>query len=156
MNYKGKVTPQQDTGWGVIYRLNDLFREVESLAPSGKYEDWNFKLDRIFSNLCYRDSLEIDKDTDDNITSIKFKEEAFKVKSFLDNEITKAKSVRTSVINKTPSGKEYAHKRDFLKAKNDLYKAIFLKEVWLRKYMQELGLYLKEVEHNPAGAMFGK
>ena len=31
-----------------------------------------------------------------------------------------------------------------------------LKEIWLRKYMSELGLYLKEVEHNPAGAMFGR
>ena len=47
MKYKSNVTPQQDTGWGVIYRLNDLFREIETLAPSGEYDKWNFKLDRI-------------------------------------------------------------------------------------------------------------
>ena len=156
MKRNSNITPQQDTGWGVIYRLNDLFREVEVLAPSGKYDDWNFKLDRIFNNLCYREHLEIKKDTEENIISISFKEEAFMIKSFLDKKIMKAKSEMSDAKNKVPNGQEFVNKKTYLQAKNKLYKTIFLKEVWLRKYMQQLGLYLKEVEHNPAGAMFGK
>lgn len=157
MAYKSNTTPNQDTGWGVIFRLNDLFREIEYLATSGKYDEWNYKLDRIFSNLCYRNPFDIKRDSSGNILSIEFDEEAYKIKIFLDNQILKHKKEMTTAKNKMPLGQE--DKRiniDFIQAKKKLYKAVFMKEIWLRKYMMELGLYLKEVEHNPAGAMWGK
>ena len=158
MAYKhnSNVTPQQDTGWGVIYRLNDLFREVEALAPTGKYDDWNFKLDRIFSNLCYRTALDIKKNTEGKIVSIEFNEDAFNVKHFLDQEILKAKKEMSISRKAIPESKDYQKDKDWIHAKKKLYSTIMLKEIWLRKYMSELGLYLKEVEHNPAGAMWGK
>lgn len=158
MAYKhnSNITPQQDTGWGVIYRLNDLFREVEQLAPSGNYDEWNFKLDRIFSNLCYRNPFKTVKDKDENIQSIEFDEEGYRIKMFLDKQIVKAKMEMSQAKKKIPQTKENAKSKEWVKAKNKLYKEIFIKEIWLRKYMQELGLYLKEVEHNPAGAMWGK
>jgi len=149
------VTPQQDTGWGVIYRLNDLFRQVEELAPSGKYDDWNFKLDRIWSNLLYRDKLEI-KEANDNIVSIEFNEEPYKIKMFFDSEIVKAKSEMRNSIKGEEDKKSATKKKEYIHAKNKLYKIILKKEIWLRKFMSDLGLYLKEVEHNPAGAMFGR
>jgi len=156
MAYKSNVTPQQDTGWGVIYRLNDLFREIETLATNGKYDEWNYKLDRIFSNLCYRNPLKIEKDKNENISSIEFDEESFRVKLFLDTQILKHKRDMKIAEKKIPVGHESSKSKEWIKAKKELYKSIFLKEVWLRKYMSELGLYLKEVEYNPAGAMWGK
>ena len=36
-----------------------------------------------------------------------------------------------------------------------LYETLGYKDVWLRKFMQENGLYLKEIEFNPANAMWG-
>jgi hypothetical protein len=149
------VSTQQDTGWGVIYRLNDLFREVENLAPSGKYDEWNFKLDRIFSNLCYRNPLKIKKNGE-KIVSINLDEEAYRIKLFLDYEILKYKSEMSQAKKDVPPERQKTLSKEWVQAKKKLYKAIFLKEIWLRKYMQELGLYLKEVEHNPAGAMWGK
>jgi hypothetical protein len=156
MAYKSNVVPQQDTGWGVIYRLNDLFREIEVLAPLGKYDEWNYKLDRIFSNLCYRNSLEIKKDDNNKIISIEFDEEAYEIKIFFDTQILKAKKEMNDAKKKIPEEKDYLKEKDYVMGKRKLYKQILLKEIWLRKYMQELGLYLKEVEHNPAGAMWGK
>jgi hypothetical protein len=157
MSYKSSnVTPNQDTGWGVIYRLNDLFREVESLAPSGKYDEWNIKLDRIFSNLAYRNPLNIVKDKDKNIISIEFDEDAYKVKLFFDEQILKHKKEMGDAKKKVHEGRDDTVNKDWVIAKKKLYKQILMKEIWLRKYMQELGLYLKEVEHNPAGAMWGK
>jgi hypothetical protein len=156
MAYKTSVTPQQDTGWGVIFRLNDLFREVESLAPSGKYDEWNIKLDRIFSNLVYRNPFKIVKDKNDKIVSIEFDEEAYDIKTFFDEQILKHKKEMNEAKKKIPSEKDEKTSREWIVAKKKLYKAIFIKEIWLRKYMQSNGLYLKEVEHNPAGAMWGK
>ena len=156
MAYKSNVTPQQDTGWGVIYRLNDLFREIEVFAPLGKYDEWNFKLDRIFSNLCYRSSFKIIKDTDDKIISIEFDEDSYNIKMFLDSIILKSKSEMATAKRQLNEGTDYTKNIKWIQGKKKLYKAIFMKEIWLRKYMQELGLYLKEIESNPAGAMFGK
>jgi len=156
MAYKSNVTPQQDTGWGVIYRLNDLFREVEVLSPSGKYDEWNFKLDRIWSNLMYRNPLDIKFDDKKNVISVKFDEDAYTVKLYFDNEILKSKKEMNDARRKIPEGKDSLKCKNYVIGKRKLYKTILLKEIWLRKYMQELGLYLKEVEHNPAGAMWGK
>ncbi len=149
-----KVTPQQDTGWGVIYRLNGLFAEVEELAPSGKYDDWNLKLDRIWSNLLYRNPLDWEEEKDE-IIGVKLSDEDFLKKDFLDEKILKAKA-EVSKAKKRMVPEETKFTSEYIKAKRKLYKALMLKEIWLRKYMYELGLYLKEVEHNPAGAMWGK
>jgi len=156
MAYKSNVTPNQDTGWGVIYRLNDLFREVESLAPSGRYDEWNIKLDRIFSNLVYRNPLKIRRDDNKEIISIEFDEDAYNIKTFFDSQILKHKKRMSDAKKKFPVGTDDKINKEWVIAKKELYKQILMKEIWLRKYMQELGLYLKEVEYNPAGAMWGK
>jgi len=155
MRTKHSVSPKQDTGWGVIYRLNDLFKEIEVLAPAGKYDEWNFKLDRIFSNLCYRNKLKVIKDKEKKIIDIKFDEEPYNIKEFLDKKILQAKAKLSQAKRNTPIEVEPTKNKDYVIAKKELYKAIFLKEIWLRKYMYDLDLYLKEVEYNPATAMFG-
>jgi len=149
-----KVTPQQDTGWGVIYRLNGLFTEVETLAPSGKYDDWNIKLDRIWSNLVYRNPLEWEEEGGE-IIGVKFSDEDFAKKNFLDTEILKAKS-GVSTARRKMVAEDTKQSSEYILAKRKLYQALMLKEIWLKKYMHELGLYLKEISHNPAGSMWGK
>lgn len=156
MAYKSNSTPQQDTGWGVIYRLNDLFREVEDLSTKGKYDEWNYKLDRIFSNLCYRNPLKIKRDEAKKIISIDFDEDSYKIKLYFDSQVLKHKNDMSKAIKKIPEGNEPKKNKEWIQAKKQLYKTLFMKEIWLRKFMTELGLYLKEVEYNPAGAMFNR
>lgn len=148
------VIPDKDTGWGLIYRLNNLFNQVELLAPKGQYDEWNFKLDRIFINLAYREKLKIIK-KDDEVTSVEYDEEAFSVKSYFDKQISLIKK-KMRTIKKDNPDKEYTKTKEYILEKNNLYNMTNLKEVWLRKYMQQLGLYLKEVENNPGGSMFGR
>lgn len=151
--YKHKSTPTQDTGWGLIFRLNDLLREVETLAPQGRYDEWNFKLDRIWANLCYREDVEIEYD-EDEIKEIKLNDKDFKEKDFLDNSISEAKRKMREARKK--SGENYQTSSDYIKWKNEIYKRLLLKDVWIRKLMRLNNLYLKEIKTNPAGAMFGR
>jgi hypothetical protein len=150
-----KVTPQQDTGWGVIYRLNGLFSEVEVLAPAGKYDDWNFKLDRIWSNLCYREDLDIKRDSNNKIISIEFQQADIEKKQYFDNQIKSARFKMNQARRKVPESKSYKSNPEYKIAKNHLYDCLLMKEIWLRKMMRELKLYLKEIKHNPSGAMWG-
>lgn len=149
-------TTQQDTGWGVIYRLNNLFSEVEVLAPSGQYDSWNFKLDRIWSNLVYKNPMEIKKSPDGKIISMDFSEDDMSEKDFLDTQILLAKSEMAKAKKSSPPEENYEKKPDYVRGKKRLYRALLKKEIWLRKKMFTLGLYLKEVEYNPAGAMFNR
>ena len=40
-------------------------------------------------------------------------------------------------------------------ANNHWYHAVQLKDIWLRKLMMSLGLYLKEIERRPGSSFFG-
>jgi len=53
----GFNSPDKDAGWGLIYRLNNLWAQVDPKATSGDYEGWNFVLDRIYCNLLYEDNM---------------------------------------------------------------------------------------------------
>lgn len=150
---KPSLVPQQDTGWGLIYRLNDLFGKVEKFAPSGRYDDWNFTLDRIWCNLLYRNDIEVEEDGEGKIISVELSEQDTRIKFFLDKKIMIAKSNVNRVSDgdsKTFNGKKLAE------AKLEYYNSLMLKDIWLRKFMSQLGLYLKEVEHDPSKAIYGR
>jgi hypothetical protein len=152
-----KVSPNQDTGWGLIYRLNALFSEVEEFAPLGRYEDWNFKLDRIWSNLCYREDMQITRDGEKKIINVEISEDMIDIKRFLDDKIKRAKTEFNKSQRKiNKDDKIPGEILNFKKAKNEYYDAILKKEVWLRKHMRYLGLYLRESRYNPSGSMWGK
>jgi hypothetical protein len=148
------VTPSQDTGWGLIFRLNDLLRDVELLAVQGKYGDWNFKLDRIWANLCYREDVEIKRDKDGEIKEIKLKDLDIKEKNYLDEQISEAKLGMKQIRRENPEN--FASNKDYNKWKNELYRRLLLKDIWIRKLMRKNNLYMKEIKSNPAGAMFGR
>jgi len=148
-----KISPQQDAGWGLIYRLNDLWRKVERCAPAGKYDEWNFSLDRIWCNLLYRNDVIITKDAKQEIiVSIELSEEDIDEKNFLDKKIFEARMVMERGKKNQETN---ADKKNFTKAKMDYYNALMLKDVWLKKFMNKLGLYLKEVTKDPSKAIYG-
>ena len=46
-------------------------------------------------------------------------------------------------------------KRAYNAAKQAHYDTLLTKDIWLRKFMHELGLYMKEYDFNPATSLFG-
>lgn len=155
MAFKKKklTTPQQNAGWGLIFRLNDLWKEVEGHAPKGDYEMWNFKLDRIWCNLLYRNVVDIERDKKTGkILAITLNQEDIEEKEFLDNQISKWKK---EMKHLTDVEGNIISKIKFNQAKRNYYNALMLKDVWLRKFMNKLDLYLQEIEFDPSKAIYG-
>lgn len=139
--------PDKDAGWGLIFRLNGLWDMVDRKAQSGRFDDWEVALDRIYSNLLYRNPVEEIKDDDGNVIDVKLADKDVKVRRVLKSKISKCKLDQVEAIKK----------RDALalkKAKQEHYNSLLIYEVWLRKFMQEHKLYLKEHESNPSKAMW--
>ena len=158
MVYHHESTPDKDTGWGLIFRLNDLLNAIENYCVAGKYDDWNFKLDRIWINLTYREGMKITRDEKTNcILDMELEETDFEEKEFIDNKIAGIKKdLKTyeRLLEKNPDEKIYLVK--YRKIKNQLYKTLIIKDIWIRKLMNKNKLYIKELKSNPAGAMWGK
>ena len=155
MAYKKKklTTPQQNAGWGLIFRLNDLWKEVEGHAPKGAYDMWNFKLDRIWCNLLYRNDVDIERDKKTSkILGMQLCKDDLEEKEFLDNQISKYKKEMKSL--KDAEGK-ITNKPKHNQAMRNYYNTLMLKDVWLRKFMNELDLYLQEIEFDPSKAIYG-
>jgi hypothetical protein len=144
--FKPSLSPDKDAGWGLIYRLNNLWARVDTPAENGDYDAWNNVLDRIYCNLLYRNKIDIIKNEQNGeIIEVKINEEPHKIFTYLTKNIFQAKSnyLRT------------ANARDKAIMRSRWYHKVLLKDVWLRKYMQELGLYLKEVANDPGSVLFG-
>lgn len=157
MKHFGEIAPDKDTGWGLIFRLNDLLNEVENLSIQGKYDDWNFRLDRIWTNLIYREKLTITRDENNNIVAMELDKSDFEEKTFIDNKLMKVKKdLKTyeRLMEKNPGNNIYISKYKLYK--NNLYDVLLLKNIWVIKLMHKQGLYIKELKSNPAGAMWGK
>ena len=150
---KNSYQPNIDAGLGLIYRLNALWNRADAAALEGDMERWNFILDTIYRNLLYRNNLDIqfqiDKDGKPiSIISIDLIKEDKLIHDWYRKEIREIKIKRIIAIKKRD-------KIGYYKALEDLYSIMGQKDSWLRKFMQERGLYLKEVEFNPANAMWG-
>ena len=148
--YVPSMAPDKDAGWGLIFRLNSLWAKVDIPAEAGDYDTWTTLLDRIFCNLLYRNKFEVIKDENGKIIDVFIKEEPYDIYKLLGSKISKAKidyhRALTDVrINQTQK----------LILKSRWYQSVMMKDIWLRKYMQELGLYLKEIEKSPGSALFG-
>ncbi len=145
-----EITPKYDSTLGLIFRLNALWAEVDIPAKSGEYDAWNNVLDRIYCNLLYRDDLKIKEDDEGNIIEVKLSDKDEKIYKYLSANIAKWKRLHLKVRGKTKKGLD---KRKIMK--NLWYKAVMLKDIWLRKYMNELKLYIKETKKTPGSVMFG-
>ena len=180
------LSPDKDAGWGLIYRLNSLWSQVDPKATGGDYEGWNFVLDRIYCNLLYEDNMLVTKiykcDNGHEFSSlIKRKEcpkcleekkvgvqiKLFKIEKvelsdedemvykYLTDKIATEKNNKIKAIKilQKPDTKEKG--KNLEQAKTDYYRALMMKDIWLRKFMQSKGLYLKVIEHDPSRALFG-
>jgi len=144
-------TPERDASLGLIFRLNNLWAQVDVPASNGDYIKWNSILDRIYCNLLYREDMDVVRNAEGVITEIKLNDEDEKEYKFLSKKIFNWRSKY-----KTAGGKINRNKVPLkMIALNNWYHAVQLKDIWLRKLMMNLGLYLKEIEHDPGSSLFG-
>lgn len=137
-------TPERDASLGLVFRLNFLWAQTDYAALEGNYDKWNNILDRVYCNLLYKEEIEVEEE-DGKITKVKLSIKDVRVYAFLSKNI-------------------HIIKREFMKStkreksikRSKWYHAIQKKDIWLRKLMQTLKLYLKENIRTPGNAMFGK
>lgn len=168
-NYSSTV----DAGYGLIYRLNDLWNGADRAALVGDLDKWNHILNAIFRNLCYRGVMEIVYKEDEN-SDAKFITPVIKNNPRIKKKIHPSASIKTIELNnedslvfnkfrelirtiKTKIYKAIKDKRrnDYNLNQEDYSDILAKKDIWLRKFMQDRGLYLKEVEFDPSQAMWG-
>lgn len=138
--------PSLDASLGLVYRLNSLWNKADWAALKGKYDEWNNILDALYRNLLYRESMEIEEDENTKeVKSVKFKKKDVKAYAFLSKKVSDRR--KEYYLCKDPT-----KKRVF---RSKWYHAVQKKDIWLRKFMQTLKLYLKENEKRPGSAMFG-
>jgi len=136
-------TPERDASLGLVFRLNNLWAQADYMALSGTYKKWNNVLDRIYCNLLYKENLEIEEDNG-KIIGITLNKKDTKIYSFLSKQI----QIAEYNFRRVPRAKKN-------RARSIWYHSIQKKDIWLRKLMQDLKLYLKENKHTPGSAMFG-
>ena len=149
-NKRQKVSTSIDAGLGLVYRLNTLWRSADVSAVKGELDEYNDILNRIFVNLLYRAPMEIeyedkertiiktvDWSSEDSLIFLKFKEMLRAVKK-QESEALKTKN-----------------RNAYNAAREEHYEILLRKDSWLRKFMMDRGLYLKEVEFDPTNAMWG-
>lgn len=150
---------QVDAGWGLIYRLNTLYNKIEDAVLEGNFDRWNFILDRIYINMLYKDQMEIvyTKDDAGNIIGVD-KIELSQGERIVHEKFKQIiKTLKTDMYAATlMRNKRPALARRIIELKKDeYYKALCMKDAWLRKVMMEKGLYLKEFEFDQSRAMWG-
>ena len=144
-----EITPKYDSTLGLIFRLNNLWAKVDIPAEEGKYDEWNNVLDRIYNNLAYRSKTKVEKDDNGKIVNIYIDDNDNNEYKFLSMQINKCKQnfLRAKGTTKGVSNKKIARSRH--------YKALNTKDIWLRRFMQKLNLYIKETTKTPGSAMWG-
>jgi hypothetical protein len=155
MNYKRNTTAAAtiDAGLGLIYRLNNLWRDADYAALQGDMDKYNDILNRIFVNLTYRGNMdieysEVDMDGKAKIKTVTWSEEDSLVYNKFKEIIRQVKRrEREAIANKT--------RGLYNIAREDHYEILLKKDSWLRKLMMSKGLYLKEVEFDASRALWG-
>jgi len=140
--------PDKDGGWGLIFRLHHWWDRVDNRADAGNNDGWEIALDRIWANLLYRNPMEIIKDEYGKIIDVRLTENDKQTREILKQKINRAKAKLLVAL-------KMQNKKLFNQAKEEWYNALMDYDVWVRKFMQEHQLYLKEIESNPSQALFG-
>lgn len=140
------LTPSLDAGLGLIYRLNILWTKTDYAVLKANYQEWDVLLDRIYSNLLYRNDMDIVKDEiTGEIKSVELSFNDKKVYIFLSKKISNAKASFLLEPNLQKKSQ----------ARSNWYHALQKKEIWLRKLMYKHNLYLKEQRKSPGSSLFG-
>jgi len=140
------VSPDRDASLGLIFRLNNLWSQVDYVSVGGLYEKWNSLLDALYRNLLFRESMIIDIDEKTGkITRIILSDKDTKSYRYFSLQIARAKRKYKEARSKTDKGR----------TKSRWYHSVQKKDIWLRKHMQKLKLYMKESEQRPGSTTFG-
>jgi len=137
--------PDRDASLGLVFRLNILWSKADYAALGGRYDEWNFILDRIYCNLLYREEIETVVDEEGKMVKVELSEKDTKIYKCLSLQIAKAKREH----------KNAKTEREKARTRSIWYHALQKKDIWLRKFMQKLKLYLKETEKKPGSVLFG-
>jgi len=140
-----ELTPSLDASQGLIYRLNILWMKTDYAVLEANYNKWDVLLDRIYANLLYRESMDIEKSLDGEIKSVELNDKDRRIYIFLSMQISIAK--RKFFTSKNNEQKSYS--------RSIWYHACQKKDIWLRKLMYKHNLYLKEAKKSPGNAIFG-
>ena len=143
----GGKTPTIDGGLGLIIRLNILFNKADRAALAGDIDDWNAILDRVHVNLSYREPLDYEV-INGKVTKLKLCEDDYLIDEKFLELLRNAKRRKAEAIF-------HKDRKKFEESKQELYNILNMKDKWLRKLMNEMNLYLKEIEFNAANALFG-
>jgi len=140
------TSPDRDASLGLIFRLNNLWAKVDYVSVVGKYVGWNNLLDALYRNLLFKEDMvtNVDEKTG-KITRVRLSEKDVEVYRTLSIEIAKAREKYRMARFKV----------DKAKARSVWYHAVQNKDIWLRKFMQKLKLYLKETEQRQGSETFG-
>lgn len=149
MGYKIDFERQPiDAGWGLIMRLNRMWFLADENAMRGDFNKWNSVLDRLYCNLLYKEKMEIVRDEKGNVIKIELSEDDKKEMEKINEDI---KKIKIKIIGSLKA-KNYV---EYTKANEEHYSQLMLKDIWLRKKMFALKLYLKVADSNPSRAIYG-
>ena len=138
--------PSLDAGLGLIFRLNDLWKNADENSINGDYEGWGNVLEAIWRNLSYKEPMV-------------FETKGEKIKIVLSKKDLKGWEVLCKNVNIAKRNWEIAIRKNPRKARyywSRRYHRLQLKDLFLRKKMFELNLYLKVTERNVTGSTFGE
>ena len=141
-----EIVPDRDASLGLVFRLNILWSKADYAALGGRYDEWNNILDALYRNLLYREDLVVEINEETGVpTNVELSIKDTKIYRFLSMRVAFAK-------------KNYLQSRSKIekrKARSKWYHALQKKDIWIRKFMQTLKLYLKETERRPGSVLFG-
>ena len=149
-NYNEFISPEKDAGLGLIYRLNGLNNQADHHAISGNYDDWNIVLDRIYVSLSFRGDIDLDKE----------QEETPNKKAEFDYKLEELYTKHSAEISKWKlrwAQTMHSNKKDVRLSliRSKWYSALQRKDIFLKRAMNQLKLYIRMSEGSPGTATFG-
>lgn len=147
-NNTGTKQSAVDSGIGLVMRLNYLWSRADAHCLQGQMDDWNHVLDRIYCNLLYREEM-VDKrdEVTKKIISVSLNDTEIERFDYFKDKIRELKIQMNKCMNKRD-------RPGYIQAKEDYYNSLMEKDIWLRKFMTVLGLYLKEYDQHTNSAIF--
>ena len=120
---------------------------------AGDLDKWNVLLDRIFQNLSYRIKTTQILDEQKKIIGIEINDPEYEENKLLIRKIVHARSQYKKFFKSKKRSKTGILFELYWRSR--WYQEIVNRELWLRKFMHGLGLYLKEIQSDPGTAMLG-
>jgi len=172
----GHKTPIVDTSIGIVMRLNSYWIQADQFCSESEFRAWNNILDIIFRTLNYEDQVEqIRDEKTDEFIEVKFRDKEKENNNYFSTKINSANLFYNKAIKEYKGfrdddypenlsfedrergirNKKVFLKTQVIKGKRLLREALEQKDMWLRKYMHRLGLYLKTYDSQTSNALFG-